>query len=88
MAGDAVELYVCNDRGPEMSAYERLIGDALKGDPTLFAREDGVEAAWRIVDPVLHVPLAIHPYAQGSWGPGEADTMIAPWGGWQRPAGI
>ncbi len=86
MAGEPVELYVCNDRGPQMSAYERLIGDALKGDPTLFAREDGVEAAWRIVDPVLNLPLAVHPYAPGSWGPHEADAMAASCGGWHQPA--
>jgi len=86
MAGEPVELYVCNDRGPEMSAYERLIGDALKGDPTLFAREDGVEAAWRVVDPVLKLPLAVHPYRQGSWGPQEADALAASCGGWHRPA--
>jgi len=86
MAGDAVELYVCNERGPEMSAYERLIGDALKGDPTLFAREDGVEAAWRIVDPVLAAPPPVKIYAPGGWGPSEADAMIAACGGWRRPA--
>ncbi|MDE2613530.1 MAG: glucose-6-phosphate dehydrogenase [Burkholderiales bacterium] len=87
MDGESVELYVCNDGGAEMSAYERLIGDALKGDPTLFAREDGVEAAWRIVDPVLHAPLTVHAYGQGSWGPAEADAMVAPYGGWQLFAG-
>ncbi|MCC7549465.1 MAG: glucose-6-phosphate dehydrogenase [Burkholderiales bacterium] len=86
MAGDPVELYVCDDHGPEMSAYERLIGDALKGDPTLFAREDGVEAAWRIVDPILNLPPPVHPYRQGSWGPRAADTIAAGCGGWHRPA--
>jgi glucose-6-phosphate 1-dehydrogenase len=86
MTGEPVELYVCNDRGPELSAYERLIGDALKGDPTLFAREDGVEAAWRIVDPVLALSLPVHPYSKGSWGPREADAMAAPYGGWHQPA--
>lgn len=86
MAGEPVELYVCNnDGGPQMSAYERLIGDALKGDPTLFAREDGVEAAWRIVDPVLNVRLPIHAYGQGTWGPPEADDLAAPCGGWHCP---
>jgi len=85
MAGEPVELYVCNDRGPEMSAYERLIGDALEGDPTLFAREDGVEAAWGVVDPVLSLPLPVHPYRQGSWGPPEADALADACGGWHRP---
>ncbi len=86
MAGEPVELYVCNDRGPQMSAYERLIGDALRGDPTLFAREDGVEAAWAIVDPVLGLPLPVHAYPQGGWGPQQADALVAACGGWHRPA--
>lgn len=86
MTGEPVELYACNEHGPQMSAYERLIGDALKGDPTLFAREDGVEAAWRIVDPALKQSLPVYPYCQGSWGPQEADTMTASCGGWHRPA--
>lgn len=85
MDGESVELYVCNARGAEMSAYERLIGDALKGDPSLFAREDGVEAAWRIVDPVLNLPLAIHPYHPGSWGPQKAEALAEPYGGWHCP---
>jgi len=85
MAGEAIELSVCNDRTLEMTAYERLIGDALTGDPTLFAREDGVEAAWRIVDPVLHLPLAVHPYPAGSWGPPAADAIAAHAGGWHCP---
>ncbi len=87
MAGEPIELYVCNDSGTQMSAYERLIGDAIKGDPTLFAREDGVEAAWRIVDPILKLPFPVHPYRQGSWGPDQADAMAVPSGGWYRPSG-
>ena len=87
MSGEPVELYVCNSRGPEMSAYERLIGDALEGDPTLFAREDGVEAAWHIVDPVLSLALPVQAYDPGSWGPREADAMSAEFGGWHNPAG-
>jgi glucose-6-phosphate 1-dehydrogenase len=87
MRGEPVELVVCNSRSPQMSAYERLIGDALKGDPTLFAREDGVEAAWRIVDPVLHLALPVHQYDQGSWGPRQAAAMTAAHGGWHDPAG-
>ncbi len=85
MAGEPVELQVCNDGGSQMSAYERLIGDALRGDPTLFAREDSVEAAWRIIDPVLNRPLAVHSYRPGSWGPAEADAMVAACGGWHLP---
>ena len=56
-----------------------------RGDPTLFAREDGVEAAWRIVDPVLAMPTPVHLYEPGSWGPREADGMIAAYGGWDDP---
>jgi len=87
MSGEPVELVVCNRRGPGMGAYERLIGDALRGDPALFAREDGVEAAWRIVDPVLHRALPVHVYDPGSWGPRQADAMTATHGGWHTPAG-
>jgi glucose-6-phosphate 1-dehydrogenase len=87
MFGEDVELLVCNERGSQMGAYERLIGDAMRGDPTLFAREDGVEAAWRIVDPILRSPAPPHPYAPGSWGPAEADAQAAACGGWRAPSG-
>jgi glucose-6-phosphate 1-dehydrogenase len=69
-----------------MGAYERLIGDAMKGDASLFARQDGVEAAWRIVDPALDGGSPVHPYAPGSWGPPQADDIIAGAGGWNPPA--
>jgi glucose-6-phosphate 1-dehydrogenase len=68
----------------EMDAYERVLGDALHGDQTLFAREDSVEEAWRIVDPVLAAPPPVHVYAPGSWGPAEA-VAVAPPGGWHDP---
>jgi glucose-6-phosphate 1-dehydrogenase len=68
----------------EMDAYERVLGDALHGDQTLFAREDSVEEAWRIVDPVLAAPPPAHAYAPGSWGPAEA-AKLAPPGGWHDP---
>lgn len=85
MAGEPVELFVCNEKGAQMSAYERLIGDAMIGDPALFSREDGVEAAWRIVDPVLEVALPVHAYPPGSWGPAQADAMAVRCGGWHLP---
>ncbi|MGA8007735.1 MAG: glucose-6-phosphate dehydrogenase [Burkholderiales bacterium] len=85
MKGDEVELYVCNTRDDEAGAYERLIGDAMKGDATLFAREDGVEEAWRIVDPVLRKPTPVHVYERGSWGPAQADKMTEKLGGWHAP---
>ncbi|MBE2243864.1 MAG: glucose-6-phosphate dehydrogenase [Burkholderiaceae bacterium] len=68
----------------EMDAYERVLGDAMRGDATLFAREDYVEEAWRIVDPALEADTPVHAYAPGSWGPDEAKT-IAPPGGWHDP---
>jgi len=85
MAGEEIELHVSNTRDDEAGAYERLIGDAMAGDATLFAREDGVEEAWRIVDPVLRMATPVHPYEPGSWGPAEAEGMIAGLGGWHAP---
>ena len=63
----------------EMDAYERLIGAALHGDTSLFAREDGVLEEWRIVDPILHSAQPVHFYEPGSWGPGEAEELICTW---------
>jgi glucose-6-phosphate 1-dehydrogenase len=68
----------------EMDAYERVIGDAMAGDATLFAREDYVEEAWRIVDPALKAGTPVHEYDPKTWGPAEADR-IAPPGGWRNP---
>jgi glucose-6-phosphate 1-dehydrogenase len=69
----------------EMDAYERVLGDAMRGDPTLFAREDYVEEAWRIVDPVLKERTPVFPYEPGTWGPREVDASVTPPGGWQNP---
>jgi glucose-6-phosphate 1-dehydrogenase len=85
MAGEEVELYVCNSSREAREAYERLIGDAMVGDATLFAREDSVEAAWAIVDPIVNHGSAVYRYETGSWGPREADQMVAPYGGWYNP---
>ncbi|HTK90810.1 MAG TPA: glucose-6-phosphate dehydrogenase [Verrucomicrobiae bacterium] len=85
MVGEAVELSLCHQDPEEMQPYERLIGDAMMGDATLFAREDSVEAAWAIVDPILGVTTPIYPYEPGTWGPAEADGSIAPHGGWRCP---
>ena len=68
----------------EMDAYERVLGDAMTGDATLFAREDYVEEAWRIVDPVLKAGPAIREYEPNTWGPGEVKHLTPP-GGWQNP---
>jgi glucose-6-phosphate 1-dehydrogenase len=63
----------------------RLLGDAMKGDPLLFARQDAVEAEWRIVTPILTSPTPPHGYQAGSCGPAEADRLIAHSGGWHKP---
>ena len=69
----------------EMDAYERVLGDAMHGDATLFAREDYVEKAGRIVDPVLRDAPPVHEYEPGTWGPKEVDGRIAPPAGWHNP---
>jgi len=84
--GQAVELLASHQPADEDGdAYERLLGDAMAGDSTLFAREDYVEEAWRIVDPVLAAPPPVHEYQPGSWGPGEAAVALEPPGGWSNP---
>ena len=65
-----------------LDAYERLLGDAMNGDATLFARQDVVEAAWAIVDPVIHGPSPMFEYEPGTWGPKEADALVEGVGGW------
>jgi glucose-6-phosphate 1-dehydrogenase len=70
----------------EMDAYERVLGDAMAGDATLFAREDYVEEAWRIVDPVLKAGTPVYEYEAKTWGPKEVESRVTPPGGWQNPA--
>src|SRR5438132_1231370 len=87
MAGTETELLALQHPGSdEMDAYERLLGDALKGDATLFAREDYVEEAWRIVDPLLRAATRVYEYKPKTWGPREVDEKVAPAGGWHNPA--
>ncbi len=85
MVGKGVELVACQHFGEKMSPYERLLSDAIRGDATLFAREDSVEAAWSIVDPILKNPTPVHEYEPDTWGPAEADRIIAGDGGWHNP---
>jgi glucose-6-phosphate 1-dehydrogenase len=85
MAGRDVELFVDQKDKDEAEAYERLIGAALIGDTTLFARQDEVEAAWAVVDPVLSVDSKPYEYAQGTWGPKQADDVIEGDCGWHNP---
>lgn len=83
--GDQGELSLLNGQASEEQPYERLLGDALVGDGALFTREDAVEAAWAVVDPVLEHHDRAHPYQPGSWGPKQADLLIAPNGSWHNP---
>ncbi|HEY3269270.1 MAG TPA: glucose-6-phosphate dehydrogenase [Armatimonadota bacterium] len=83
--GDQQELYLFEGRVGEESPYERLLGDAMAGDGALFTREDAVEAAWAVVDPVLKVHHKVHPYKRGSWGPKEADAIMGSGGCWHNP---
>jgi glucose-6-phosphate 1-dehydrogenase len=76
MVGESVELVARHQSPDEMSPYERLLGDALRGDQRLFAREDAVEAAWRVVDPILAPgSTPVYSYEPGTWGPPEADAL-------------
>ena len=83
--GDQRELYLVDERPGEESPYERLLGDAMAGNGALFTREDAVEAAWAVVDPVLTNHDRVHPYRRHSWGPKQADALIAVDGSWHNP---
>jgi glucose-6-phosphate 1-dehydrogenase len=86
MIGQSVELLASRHPGAdEMDAYERVLGDAMAGDATLFAREDYVEEAWRIVDPAVKAKTPVHEYEPNTWGPAEVDKKVVPPGGWQNP---
>jgi glucose-6-phosphate 1-dehydrogenase len=86
MIGEQAELLASHHpSAEEMDAYERVLGDAMAGDATLFAREDYVEEAWRIVDPVLKADTPVYEYGPATWGPGEVDQKVSPPGGWENP---
>jgi glucose-6-phosphate 1-dehydrogenase len=85
MIGEAVELVAHHSGTGERLPYERLIGDAVRGDPTLFTRDDVVEAAWRVIDPVLRNAPPVQQYAPGSWGPAEAREVVSGGEGWHDP---
>jgi glucose-6-phosphate 1-dehydrogenase len=86
MEGESVEIMASRHPCPdEMDAYERVLGDAMAGDATLFARQDYVEEAWRIVDPVLRANTPIYEYEPDSWGPAEVEAKVSPEGGWHNP---
>ena len=84
--GQSVEMVACRHQGAdEPSAYERVLGDAMKGDATLFARQDYAEEAWRIVDLVLKADTPVHEYGRNTCGPTELDQLVSPAGGWHSP---
>ena len=83
--GEDVEMIAMHQSADEMTPYERLLGDALRGDPSLFAREDQIEAQWRIVDAVLDDATPVHEYEANTWGPAEAGSIIEDPEGWLNP---
>jgi glucose-6-phosphate 1-dehydrogenase len=84
--GRQTELVIMEESDPAgMGAYEELLLDALRGNSARFARQDYVEQAWRIVDPVLGDRVLLHEYEPGTWGPPEANGLIAADGGWFDP---
>jgi glucose-6-phosphate 1-dehydrogenase len=85
MTGESVELIARHQSPDEMVPYERLLGDAMNGDQALFARQDTVEAQWRVVDPILGDATPLHDYDPGTWGPEEADQLTRRAGGWHDP---
>jgi glucose-6-phosphate 1-dehydrogenase len=84
--GEQRELYLLEQQPGEETPYERLLGDAMKGDGGLFTREDAVEAAWVVVDRVLKHHPRVRPYRRGTWGPKQADALIAAGGCWHNPS--
>jgi glucose-6-phosphate 1-dehydrogenase len=85
MTGDNVELSLTQRAGSDMPPYQRLLGDAMRGNNELFGREDTIDAQWRIVEPILTNPPAVQEYAPGSWGPDAANTLIGADGPWRNP---
>jgi glucose-6-phosphate 1-dehydrogenase len=80
-----LSLIFAEEPGEAPEPYERLLGDALQGDPSLFTREDSVEETWRIVQPLLDAPPRVEPYEPGSWGPARADKLLAGHPSWRHP---
>jgi glucose-6-phosphate 1-dehydrogenase len=80
-----LSLIFAEELGEAPEPYERLLSDAMRGDSTQFIREDGVEETWRIVQPLLDAPPPVQPYQPGSWGPADADKLLAGYPGWRRP---
>ena len=85
MVGEDVELIARHHAGDEMAPYERLLTDAMGGDATLFAGQDSVEAAWRVVEPILDNVTSLHQYEPDTWGPPQAEILQAGQVGWYNP---
>ena len=85
MTGERVELVARQTQADDMKPYERLLGDALHGDSMLFVRQDGVEAAWNVVDPALKDTTPVHEYEPNTWGALDADRLIQGDSGWHNP---
>ena len=85
MVGQRKELVASHDQRCDLLAYERLLGDAMRGDSSLFGREDTIIAQWRVVEPVLGDAVPVHFYEPGTWGPAEAERLVAGNGGWHAP---
>lgn len=83
--GDQRELFLLDEQPEEETPYERLLSDAMAGDGALFTREDAVDAAWAVVDPVLDIPRSVYSYKPGSWGPKQADALFSAGGSWHNP---
>ena len=86
MTGDNVEFTLMQRAGSEMPPYQRLLGDAMRGNSELFGREDTVDAQWRIVEPILKNPPPVQEYEPGTWGPDAANALIGADGPWRNPA--
>src|SRR5262249_18993853 len=88
MTGEEIELLACQrSASAKVDPYQRLLGDAMKGDSTFFAREDYVEEAWRIVNPILGNVTPLYEYDCNTWGPAKMEETICPPGGWVNPTG-
>jgi glucose-6-phosphate 1-dehydrogenase len=84
--GEQRELYLCEELAGQETPYQRLLTQAMEGDGALFTREDAVEAAWAVVDPVLKKHHRVKVYKPGTWGPKEANAILEPGETWHNPA--
>ena len=80
-----LDMEFAQEGGEDATPYEVLLHAALVGDATHFTRQDNVEETWRIMQPLLDSPSPVHTYAPGTWGPGEANQLVAHYGGWHGP---